>query len=790
MKGYKIPEKLVKEIDELAVIINRRLNNEIDPIQFRAKRVAFGIYEQRINDTYMIRVRCPAGLITPSHMKVIANIAAKYGSGRIHITTRQEIQIHNVTDIAKIPEILISLYNIGLSTRGGGGNTVRNIVAPADSGINSDEVFDISPYAIALTSLLIGFDNSWNLPRKFKVNFSYNEKDTGLSRIADLGFIATRENGKDGFIVYAGGGLGVKSAVGHKIFDFIHTYEVGNVAEALKRMFFDHGNRKNRHQARLRFLRDKIGIQKFNDLFFKYYEDVKKENLTLDLVPIENKSENLNLKPESILEYEKRDFQKWKDRFTFKQKQENLFAVRIPLLLGDIDAETFYKLGEFLSDFGENVIRFTTYQDILLRNIHKDYLVNVYNFCKKHFKDLTYYITHLTVCAGADTCKLGLCLSRELAKIILEKIEQFKDIIPDDRFPRIHISGCPNSCGQHWVGDIGFYGFVARKEEKLYPSYYFLAGYENSLSSFKLAEKITEINARDLPTFLTKVLSTYSDSIPYYKNFKYFVSKNKDKISDLSNRFETPSFKVDKNYYYDWGSDAIFSLAERSTGECSAGFFDFIERDLAKIEEYKQHLFQAQNEDEIIASLQKLLYFSSRMLLITRGIEAEKEVDVYKYFIENFIDTGYISSSFRELFDIVENKSQLIEKKEKIISLSENVIKLYDSMDTNFQFYLEDIINIENKPIKKSEEKVEQDKVTKLTHNIKRFKDLRGVACPMNFVKAKLELSFINSGDLLEIYLDEGEPIENVPGSLKGEGHKIVSIKKRGDYYSLIVEKA
>lgn len=785
MFGYTIPEKLLNEINDFEKTVEKKVKGEIDSIQFRAKRVAFGIYEQRESETYMIRVRCPAGIITPTQMKVLALISKKYGSGRIHITTRQEVQIHSISDISKIPEILKELYNAKLSTRGGGGNTIRNIVAPADSGISNEEIFDVSPYAILLTNIMIRDDNSWNLPRKFKINFS-SKVDNGFARIADVGFIAKENNGEKGFEVWIAGGMGVKPATGKKLCDFIKVEEAGYVAEAVKKLFYHHGNRKNRHQARLRFLWDKIGEKEFRELFDKYYIEVKNdENYKLDTLRVENFCQNENIKTIKLKDDDKVEFEKWKQRFVFSQKQKDLYSVKIPLLLGDIDSNLFEKLAEFLIPYGENVIRFTTMQNILVRNIHEKYLTQFFYFWQENFSNIPYFADKITVCAGADTCKLGLCLSRELAKILLSRFEVLKDNLPYEKMPLIRISGCPNSCGQHWLGELGFYGFAARKDDRLYPAYYVLGNFENASDNFKLAEKFGEISARDLPDFVERVLSIYGEG--NYFTFKDFLIKESNNITDILFKYKVPSFREDKNYYFDWGSEEVFSLVTRSSGECSAGFFDFIERDLEKIEDLLKKVQLSEKLEELANNLKQLTYYSSRALLITRGIEAEKEADVYKAFKENFIDTGYIEKSFADLLEIVENGEEkfIVDNKKEIINLAIKVKKLYDSMDTNFQF------NTEKKQVVSEEinSEIEKKEENKSKYKIKRFKDLRGVACPMNFVKTKLELSFLNTGDLLEIYLDEGEPIQNVPGSLKGEGHKIVSIEKKENYYSVIVQK-
>jgi len=779
MLGYRIPERYKEDIQDFSILIEKKIKGEVDEITFKAKRVAFGIYEQRVPNTYMIRIRCPAGIITPAQLKVLSDIAKNYGSGRLHITTRQEIQIHSVSDISKVPEVLNTLYDANLSTRGGGGNTVRNIVAPADSGITDSEIFDVSPYAIELTNLLITDDNSWNLPRKFKINFSYNSNDTGLARIADVGFIAKTKGKQNGFEVYVAGGLGVKSRVAKKLFDFIPAEDAWVVAESVKLLFFNHGNRKNRHQARLRFLWDKIGEGEFKSLFERYYREVKDNKYhLLNVDKIENYCENENIEVVEISDVERRDFEDWKKRFVSPQRQEDLFAIEIPLFLGDIDYETLSYLADFLKPYGENIIRFTTRQNILLRNIHRKYLPNFYHLYKERFGGIPYFSDHLIVCAGADTCKLGLCLSRNLARVILERIDALSKNTDGKYIPTIKISGCPNCCGQHWTGDIGFYGFAARMGERVYPAYYVLANHKNTRDEFSFAEKIGEIPAKSIPEFIKVILGTYFGGD--FVDFNDFYNKSgKDLMQRLLRDYKVPSFEDSRDYYYDWGSQEVFSLSSRSTGECSAGFFDFIERDQVKIHQYREKISDSQG-DELIDNLRQLAYFSARMLLITRGIEAEKFSDVIYHFSQNFIETGYISSNYKQiLFSILANdRDEIMKGKEIIIQLSKDVEKLYDSMDTNFQFH------IDNKSADVDDRKKEK------REGVARFKDLRGVACPMNFVKTKLELSFIRSGEILEIYLDDGEPIQNVPGSLRDEGHQILSIEKIDNYYSVLIKKA
>src|SRR5581483_8529403 len=255
---YEIPATLWGEVDELEAFVQQHVDGRLDAASLKARRVPFGCYEQRKDGTYMLRIRCPGGALIPRQLRTIATLSSQYGAGHIHITTRQEFQIHDVK-LEDVAPVMRQLLNAGLATRGGGGNTVRNIILSPDAGVSRDEVFDPSPYAFALTSRLIAQPNSWTLPRKFKIAFSNSAKDSAYARFTDLGFVVAAQDGVLGFRVYVAGGMGTKPEVGHLLHEFIPTDDVLFVTEATKRAFDKHGNRKNKNAARLRFLWNQLG---------------------------------------------------------------------------------------------------------------------------------------------------------------------------------------------------------------------------------------------------------------------------------------------------------------------------------------------------------------------------------------------------------------------------------------------------------------------------------------------------------------------------------------------------
>lgn len=271
MTTYKLPDTLGEDIDKLGDLVRAYRQGTVEAVQFKAFRVPMGIYEQRKSEVYMVRIRATGGVVSPSQLLQIVAIAQRHGSDLLHFTTRQEVQLQNLR-LEEVEPVLRELQAIGLSTKGGGGNTVRNILVSAGSGIAADETFDATPHAMALTTRLIAEPDSYLLPRKMKIAFSSSGRQVDYAAINDLGFVAQLRDGERGFRVYAGGGGGSKPTVGWLLFDFIPEGEIFAVAEALKKMFSEHGNRKNKHKARIRYIFYRLGEAEALRLIREYYE--------------------------------------------------------------------------------------------------------------------------------------------------------------------------------------------------------------------------------------------------------------------------------------------------------------------------------------------------------------------------------------------------------------------------------------------------------------------------------------------------------------------------------------
>ena len=506
--NYQSPILLDSEINELEIYINKFIAEEISAVELKHHLAPAGIYEQK-NKMFMVRIRCAAGIISPSQLKSVALISQKFAGNEFHITTRQQLQLHDVPP-ENIAIVLKELKKVNLALRGGGGNTLRNVIASPDSGISESEVFDVAPYAVAISNKLVTEADSFKLPRKFKIAFANSENDNVYARCTDLGFIASEKDGQKGFKVFAAGGMGRKAQSGNILHDFIPEEEVYFVVEAIKKLFDKYGNRENRNQARIRFLWNSLGKGKFIELYNEELENVKNSNPEkLVLSDIENKANNNIPLDEKILTSEK--FSLWKKRYARPQKQTGLFSVDIPFIFGNIKNDDAVTLADLISKISDNSIRFTLNQNIMLRNIPENFLGNIYEIIIKFspLSEKSRFLGNCIACTGAAVCKIGIAQPRKLLKALSDKLDEINlslDELPD---MKIYLSGCPNSCGQHHIADLGFAGRIKRinDERKFYYTVFKNAEVKNDILC--LAKEIDEIPEENVVNYIIEYLKKH-----------------------------------------------------------------------------------------------------------------------------------------------------------------------------------------------------------------------------------------------------------------------------------------
>ena len=754
----RIPESVKEDTLGYRNKVKRFLDGQTSPVAFRSYRVPMGIYEQRTAGKFMVRIRIGAGLVLPYQLERIAQLSKTYGNGIVHVTTRQDIQIHKV-NIEGTPDVLEGLLEVGLSPRGGGGNTVRNVTACPRAGVCPKEEFDVAPYAIATAEYLLQDRSSFNLPRKYKIVFSGCSDDCAFASVADLGFFAHINKGKKGFRVYAGGGLGPNARVGTKIEDFITGDEIFDVAAAVKWLFDKHGDRANKQKARLRYVLGRVGAEEFVKMYKGQREELGEQEPE-EMVP-EIRDLTSRFK-KSCPEGKPGDGSSELSPNVIPEKTVGLYTIRLKLHLGDIPAGDLVKVGQIADKFGQGLVRTTQLQDMLITGVARENTEKII----ESLKDLSIDVIGncrptIVACTGAATCKLGLCLSRGLTEAICEQFDKNK-ISTNGSSEVIRISGCPNSCGNHYIADIGFQGKAKRVNGKLMPCYDVLAGGKTTEGDAHLAETIGTVPAKRIPDLLVEAFSNGTVEKELLKSL--VVKSRRAGISVES---------LPDDYYYDFGSDEPFSLAGRGPGECGAGVMDVIRLD---IDEAKDALKPAPANSE---NIYKAIIAVARALLVTLGLEPKKDREIFAAFTKHLIEPGWVKPQTRRLLDDtidwrMGDRESIDDLLPQVEDLVKRVEELFLSLDANLKFKVEPVA-----------QKVIVEKAETNNHII----DLRGVVCPLNFVKAKLELEKIAVGEVLEILLDEGEPVRNAPASFAEQGQEVMEVKNVGDYFSVKVRR-
>ena len=832
---YRIPSTLNGDLDYTQSLIDQFKAGEIQAGQLKSNRVPMGIYEQRKNQHYMLRLRCAGGLVTPEQLAKIAFVGHQLSTSHLHVTTRQEIQIHNV-DIEDAIPALKKLEKVGISSAGGGGNTVRNMMVDDRSGLTADEEFDVYPYVEELTSRLIAEKDSFTMPRKYKVAIDTSVATANYSYIADLGLQARIKDGQRGFRVLIAGSATSNAHTGWEVFDFLPEKDLYRAAKALKNWFHKYGNRRNRHKARMRYVFYKYGTEEAKRLYLEEFEELKKDgsiDFEAPALPLEHHKPNFPaLKAPT-------DFETWKRRYAHKQTnaeglKENLWYAYIPLRHGNNSTDFFAEVAEYLGNYGNDVIRFTKKEQIQVRNIPEEYLTNIYAFFKKlgvYQIDYPVVVTNLTCCTGADTCRLGICLPKGaidgIAKQLLNSNLNL-DAIPDFE---LRMNGCTNICALATWGDLGFSGRVGRVGDDPYPAYTIWLPVKGK---HEIDLQQGYIAAKKIPAFVEDYLrDVIAEQANYADYYDYVAKRGVNIVKDLIAKYkEVAPYSEEPDTFFDFGDDEKFSLIKYGKAECSAGLFDIIEIDQDTIREKRKEveLLMGNIPQGVPADLQSdgkqatskiekllhdIVFSENRMLLVTRGLDPRTDEDVYNGFEKEFIAAGIIPQKFKVLTDKARNNESLIEQKPLIDELADLLNDLYQNMDDSLQFKLptektpvEQVVEEKNAEEKApaeqvSEEKAPAEQVSEekapaekasaaeetetIVPDVK--KDFRGVMCPMNFVKTKIALTPMQSGQILEILLDDGAPIENVPGSVKNEGHTILSTEKVENYWKVLIKK-
>ena len=571
-----------KDIIDLEKKIYAFQHGKIGEEKFRSLRLARGVYGQRQPGVQMIRIKIPMGRFTAKQLKRIADVSDEFSTGNLHITTRQDIQLHYV-QLNRAPELWAALEKDEITLREACGNTVRNVTASIFAGIDPQEPFDVTPFAEAFFTHFLRNPICQELGRKIKVAFSCSNDDTAYTFFHDLGFIPVIEKGKMGFKMLLGGGIGAQPRSADLLYDFIEIDEFLPISEAIIRVFDRYGERNKRNKARLKFLIKEVGIAQF----MKWVAIERKAMKEIPAIirqkektfPVSNL---FALLPPIDLQYEK-----WLKTNVFKQKQAGLFAVGIPIENGNFSSDVARKLADIISIYAGDDSRFSPSQSILLRHIREENLVAIYNALKEINLARPGFnrINDIVACPGTDTCNLGIGSSMGLAEVLKNVIEEEYDDVITDHDISIKISGCMNACGQHTIANIGFQGMTIQQGDHVAPATQVLLGgglLGNGLGRF--ADKVLKVPSRRVPNVLRWILDDFKtnrleneDFNPYYdrKSTDYFF-QNLKLYSDIT--------QLQPLDFIDWGNEAQYEKAI-GVGECAGVMIDLIQTLLIEADE-------------------------------------------------------------------------------------------------------------------------------------------------------------------------------------------------------------
>ncbi len=605
----QMPADWAKEIDEFEAQIELNKQGKIEPRIFAETRLRRGAYGQRYDnghrndgkqirklqypnptlwkgpDTHwdapgMLRIKFPWGGLTADQMDILADLAEEYSDSIGHITTRQDFQLHFV-HIEDAPDLMRRLSSVEITTREACGNSVRNVTACPLAGVCRTESFDVTPYSKALFKFMLGHPDAQDFGRKFKVAFSGCAGEAcGLVNMHDMGFVAKKFTayGKEvnGFDIYVGGGLGPVPYNAKLLFENHPVEEMLPVTQAVARVFGRLGEKKIRGMARIKFLVAKLGIEEFRRLIVEERKLLPNDPRWTGLIEQylqegeKPSRKSANLKASSY----PKGFLEWKKTNAYQQPQYGYVTVYVKVPLGDLTSNQLRALAEMARKYVKDTVRASVEQNLLFRWVSESDLPAFY-------EDLgaiglgaggANTISDITSCPGTDTCKLGISASRGLARELSRNLDEMMNRLPEEvKNLKIKVSGCPNSCGQHHISDLGFYGVSRKAGSYTVPHFQLVLGgqWVNNGGSYGLA--VAAVPSKRIPETIQRLTAKFVSDRQKDENFQHFVQRiGKTEIRNLlQDLMVIPSHDAEPSLYSDWGDPREYTIADIGKGECA-----------------------------------------------------------------------------------------------------------------------------------------------------------------------------------------------------------------------------
>ncbi len=681
LKGH-IREDWAREIDIYETQLELRKKGKIEERLFAETRLRRGAYGQRYDNGQrhdgtktqqlafpcgdltkgastvwdapgMIRIKIPFGKLSAEQLEVLCDLAEEYSDQILHVTTRQDIQLHFV-HIEDSPDLMRRLAAVGITTREACGNSVRNVTACPYAGVCNEESFDITPYANAMAFFLLGHDDTQNFGRKFKIAFSgCKDNPCGLTNFHDGGVIAKKRivDGQEvrGFEFFVGGGLGAVPYPAALIDDFCSEQELLPLMQAVCRVFGRLGEKDNRTRARIKFLVKKLGVDEFKRLVFEERKTLRADPRWSSFLGDLHSTDEKPIREGGELPEGPRPegFETWYRTNVKNQAQPGFVTAQITLPLGDFTPQQGRAIAQVMRKYTGDTLRTTVSQNLMFRWVSETDLPALYGELRAiGLADAgADTITDITSCPGTDTCKLGISSSRGLAGELRKRLSvvgnetaaKASDVV-------IKCSGCYNSCGQHHVADVGFLGVSRNVGGRRVPHFQLVVGGELRKNAGSYGLAVGAIPSKNVPAVVERLTKAYADGKQDGDTFKSWVDRFGKKavkklIEDLA---QVPTYEQDPTYYSDWGDPREYTIDDMGEGECAGEIVPFVQFGLAASE---REVFEAQvllEEGQAPAAAQRAY---SAMLQAAKALAKQKNPNLGD-------EAGEIVSEFRaHLYD-------------------------------------------------------------------------------------------------------------------------------------------
>ncbi|MEC4672781.1 MAG: sulfurtransferase TusA family protein [Nitrospirota bacterium] len=806
-----IPREIQEEIETFEDEVKRLQSGETPSDMFKPFRLQYGIYGQRQPDVQMIRIRIPFGGLTANQLRRIALITDTYGTGVGHITTRQDIQIHFVP-LNAVGTVMRQLAEVDVTTREACANTVRNVTACHLAGVCQGEVFDVTPYAHTIAAHLLRNPLTQSLPRKFKIALSGCQHDCALTPIHDVGLLAIKaQDGTIGFRMVVGGGLGAAPRMAHVLREFVPMDDLIPSIEAVIKVFDNLGNRKNRSKARMKFVIEKLGFEEFCHRWKEAYQSLFGAIPSLQplsllkyaddpplIMPTKNGANGNGGNGQSAVDS---PMAVWRRTNVVKQRQEGFSSAVLRLPTGDITTDQMLAVADLAERYANGNIRTTIGQNLIIRWIPEHHIAALYDELDSLglSQPGANKTEDIVACPGTDTCGLGITSSKGLARALAEIFPPGQ--VPDDlKGTSIHISGCHNSCAQHHISTIGFHGVGKRIGEHIAPVYELhLGGQVNGTA--QIGQMIVKLPAKNVPAAVSALVDTFRRDRKDGESLHGFITRSgKAKLKEQLIPYSIlPSYGEDASYYIDWEADSEFSVEDLGPGECAGGALEMIDN---RILEAEQELYMARvladkhQHAMAINKAYRAVVAAAKAILVTEGVDPNTDADTLAEFDQwaarkqELMPVAYheLSKKTGDLGTKEATEDFTRGKMEFAKGFVETCRRLTEEMGQDLKL---DVGEVSDSTSASPDALEETSQATEAVSDVEVL-DLRGVMCPLNYVKTKLRLEMMDDGDRLEVWLDSGDPIKNVPMSLRNDGHKVLAedpLEVEAQHFKVLVEK-